>query len=115
MMDKCKSCPVCGADYERTLIKSTGECAGNSVFGCLKRQLAAANERANTYLGEMVRLQERIDTAAESEAKREAETFEMAREAWEVRSHSAKSDSIPCIADACDILDTYFATGEKEG
>jgi hypothetical protein len=51
-------------------------------------------------------------TAAESEAKREAEAFERAREAWGVRSHGLITMT---VADACDVLDAYFATGEKDG
>ena len=66
------------------------------AFENVTRQLAAANERANTYLAEMVRLQER------------GGGFDRAREAWK-RVHVLAREA------EWTILDAYFATGEKEG
>jgi hypothetical protein len=56
MMDKCSKC---GRDAPIDCIER-----GDGWYkDCLRRQLAAANERASTYLGEMVVLQEALDSA----------------------------------------------------
>ena len=51
-------------------------------------------------------------TAAESEAKREAEAFERAMEAWKKRGDDAFRSF---WNQDYETLDAYFATGEKEG
>jgi hypothetical protein len=53
-----------------------------------------------------------VITAAESEAKREAEAKTMAGVAWE---HYRLANPCPLAEQACNDLDAYFATGEKEG
>jgi hypothetical protein len=97
-MDVWRICEHCGAKYA-TLANLQAHMSGPE---CLKFQLAAANERANTGLGEMVRLQERCDG------------FEVAREAWQGLSPLLIVLSSVSVAPVI-ILDAYFATGEKEG
>ena len=63
MMDGCKKCG-------RMMMAPCAAIPAQREY-CLEIQLAAANDRANTYLGEMVRLQEAQDCANERAGRME--------------------------------------------